>query len=139
LFSETREAAVYWAIMKPEFGPPRFTRKAGRPLRNGLTSLSTLRSEMLVISETAMQSTSRAQATGWPWKFPPRIKSFVSGKNSGYAINNPPLPHPLLDEPSASRILCLACSASCTSAPFLATAARSSRLIPSALSTILFK
>ena len=32
LFSETREAAVYWAIMNPELMPPSLTRKAGRPL-----------------------------------------------------------------------------------------------------------
>jgi hypothetical protein len=30
--SDTREAAVYWTNMKPEFSPASSTRNAGRPL-----------------------------------------------------------------------------------------------------------
>ncbi len=30
LFSVTRAAAVYWAIMKPELSPPAWVRNAGR-------------------------------------------------------------------------------------------------------------
>ena len=35
LFSETSAAAVYCAIMKPEFRPESLTRNAGRPLTAG--------------------------------------------------------------------------------------------------------
>ena len=50
LFSDTRDAAVQWAIMKPEFKPPSLTKNAGSSLRYGLTSLSILRSEMFASS-----------------------------------------------------------------------------------------
>ena len=39
LFSEASAAEVTWAIMKPEFTPPLFTRKAGRPdIRESISS-----------------------------------------------------------------------------------------------------
>ena len=46
LFSETRAAAVTWAIMKPELTPLSSTRKGGRPLILGSTSTAVRRSEM---------------------------------------------------------------------------------------------
>ncbi len=66
LFSETSAAAVYCAIMKPEFNPPSLTRKAGRPLSLGFTRRSMRRSEMLASSATAMPRKSMASATGCP-------------------------------------------------------------------------
>ena len=35
LFSETRAAAVYWAIINPELSPDSATKKAGSPLSWG--------------------------------------------------------------------------------------------------------
>ena len=46
LHSETSAAAVTWAIMRPEWRPPSFTRKAGRSESAGLTSFSIRRSEI---------------------------------------------------------------------------------------------
>ncbi len=54
LFSDTNEAAVQWAIMKPLLRPPSFTRKAGRPDAAGLMSRSMRRSLIEPISDTAM-------------------------------------------------------------------------------------
>ena len=51
---------------RTEFNPPSLTRKAGRPLRLGLTSRSMRRSEMLASSATAMPMKSMASATGCP-------------------------------------------------------------------------
>jgi len=59
LFCETSAAAVYWAIMKPEFRP-----ESGSPLSCGLTSLSMRRSDMLASSVAAMQRQSAASARG---------------------------------------------------------------------------
>ena len=86
LFSETREAAEYWAIMNPEFNPPSLMRKAGNPLSMGLTRRSTRRSEMLASSARAMPRKSMARATGCPWKLPPRRKSCSSRKMSGLLV-----------------------------------------------------
>ena len=43
LFSDTKEAAVYWTIMKPEFKPPDSARNAGNfSFKCGFTNLSIL-------------------------------------------------------------------------------------------------
>jgi hypothetical protein len=87
LFSETREAAAYWAIMNPELSPPSSTRKAGRPESWGFTSLSILRSDILASSAMAIPKKSQARARGWPWKFPPERNSSDSGKIRGFSVD----------------------------------------------------
>ena len=54
LFSETRDAAVYCAIINPEFSPLSRDKNAGKPDLCGLTSLSTVLSEIFAISERAI-------------------------------------------------------------------------------------
>ena len=71
LFSLTRDAAVYWASMKPEFVPACGARNGGRPRENAGSSIrSTRRSLMLASSAIAMASMSAAKASGSPWKLP---------------------------------------------------------------------
>ena len=87
LFSETSEAAVYWATMKPEFRPGRAVRKAGSPLESaGLTRRSTRRSEMLPSSAMAIAIKSNGSASGWPWKWPAEIASSSLAKISGLSV-----------------------------------------------------
>ena len=71
LFSDTILAAVYCAIIRPEFSPPSFARKRGSPLSVPFTRRSVLRSEMLASSESAIAIKSIGSATGCPWKLPP--------------------------------------------------------------------
>ena len=52
-FSPASEAAVYWAIMKPEEMPLLRARNGGRPLTSGFTSRSMRRSEIAATSATA--------------------------------------------------------------------------------------
>src|SRR3984885_10404988 len=67
LFSLTREAAVYWASMKPELVPASGARNGGRPRENaGYSIRSTRRSLMLASSDRAMASMSAATASGSP-------------------------------------------------------------------------
>ena len=71
LFSLTRDAAVYCAIMKPELVPGSAARKAGRSREKALSSIrSVRRSAMLASSDTAIASMSPAKASGSPWKLP---------------------------------------------------------------------
>ena len=57
--------------MKPELRPPSTVRNGGSPSeRPGLTIRSSLRSEIDASSATAIAMASRANASGWPWKFP---------------------------------------------------------------------
>src|SRR3989304_4773183 len=70
LFSETSAAAVYCASINPECRPPSLVRKAGSPLRCGLTRRSMRRSAMVASAAVAMASTSSARATGRPGKLP---------------------------------------------------------------------
>jgi len=64
LFSETREAAAYWAIMNPELSPPSSTRNAGSPESWGFTNRSMRRSEILANSAMAIPKKSQARARG---------------------------------------------------------------------------
>src|ERR1022692_137243 len=67
LFSLTRDAAVYWARMKPELVPASGARNGGRPRENAGSSIrSTRRSLMLASSDMAMPSMSAAKASDPP-------------------------------------------------------------------------
>ena len=86
LFSDTSAAALYCTIINPELTPPDSTKNAGRPLRDGLTILSSLLSEISAISARAIPRKSKASATGCPWKLPPEIPSSDSGKIKGLSV-----------------------------------------------------
>ena len=62
------------------------TRNGGKPERAGFTNCSTRRSEIFPISEIAIAAKSRANAKGWPWKFPPERMSPSSGKTKGLSV-----------------------------------------------------
>ena len=64
LFSDTREAAVYCAIIRPEFNPPLDVRKRGKPLSEPFTNRSMRRSEIFASSDNAMARKSIASAIG---------------------------------------------------------------------------
>ena len=70
-FSATRAAAVYWAIISPEFTPGSGERNAGnsRDLATS-SSRSTRRSEIEPTSAAAMARKSAAKPSGAPWKLP---------------------------------------------------------------------
>ncbi|MNV57894.1 hypothetical protein D3C71_1502460 [compost metagenome] len=83
LFSEASAAEVTWAIMKPEFTPPLFTRKAGRPdIRESISS-AMRRSDSEPISAMAKARLSAAKATGSAWKLPPERISSSSANTRG--------------------------------------------------------
>ena len=84
LFSDTRAAAVTWAIMKPELTPLSAIRKGGRPLILGSTRTARRRSAIEPISHRAIASMSAAKATGWAWKLPPESAS--SPNSSGLSL-----------------------------------------------------
>ena len=86
LFSETRAAAEYWTIIKPEFTPPLGVRNAGRPLYAGFTRRSIRRSETSASSDSAIFKKSKLKAMGCPWKFPPEIPLLSSLKISGLSV-----------------------------------------------------
>ena len=73
--------------MNPELRPPSGARKAGSPSdKDGFTSRSVRRSEMLASSETAIASASRAKASGWPWKLPFETISPESTRTRGLSV-----------------------------------------------------
>ena len=89
MFSLTRDAAVYCAIIRPELVPGSLARNAGRSRLNAGSSIrSVRRSEMLASSEIAIASMSPAKASGSPWKLPVDITS-PSGTMTGLSTIEP--------------------------------------------------
>jgi len=86
LFSDTRAAEVYCAIMKPLFSPLSSTRKGGSPEREASTSLACLLSDMFASSATAMPKKSIARASGCPWKLPPLMATSASANIRGLSV-----------------------------------------------------
>ena len=85
LFWLTMEAAVYCAIMSPEWSPGLGLRKAGNP-RAPESNWYVRRSEMLPSSERAMARWSSARAMGCAWKLPPDRIISSSGKILGLSV-----------------------------------------------------
>ncbi|MNN13242.1 hypothetical protein D3C81_1262690 [compost metagenome] len=71
----------------PEFTPGWLTRKAGKPLTNGLIRRSRRRSAIAPISATAMASKSAAMATDWPCGFAWETTRYDSGVPSSIGLS----------------------------------------------------
>ena len=50
-----KDAAVQWAIIKPEFKPPSFTKKAGSSLRAEIRKVNDISIHIVYVSSWSMQ------------------------------------------------------------------------------------